>query len=87
MVFSRFPFEVKAGAARTLARGCCDLAPKLDARQKMEDWRRDYNEVRPHSAIGNKAVKAQEPVRVQAFGSELAVEGFDEAIVRRLAGT
>lgn len=26
-----------------------------DARAKMEDWRRDYNEVRPHSAIGNKA--------------------------------
>jgi transposase InsO family protein len=26
-----------------------------DARQKMEDWRRDYNEVRPHSVIGNKA--------------------------------
>lgn len=26
-----------------------------DARQKMEDWRRDYNEVRPHSAISNKA--------------------------------
>nr|QIO98813.1 transposase [Bradyrhizobium symbiodeficiens] len=26
-----------------------------DAQQKMEDWRRDYNEVRPHSAIGNKA--------------------------------
>ncbi|WP_374786276.1 integrase core domain-containing protein, partial [Paenochrobactrum gallinarii] len=25
-----------------------------DARQKMEDWRVDYNEVRPHSAIGNK---------------------------------
>lgn len=25
------------------------------ARQIMEDWRRDYNEVRPHSAIGNKA--------------------------------
>jgi putative transposase len=25
-----------------------------DARQKkMEDWQRDYNEVRPHSAIGN----------------------------------
>lgn len=23
------------------------------ARTKMEDWRRDYNEVRPHSAIGN----------------------------------
>jgi putative transposase len=26
-----------------------------DARAKMEDWRRDYNEVRPHSAIGNQA--------------------------------
>ena len=25
-----------------------------DARVKMEDWRRDYNEFRPHSAIGNK---------------------------------
>ena len=25
-----------------------------DARKKMEDWRKDYNEVRPHSAIGNK---------------------------------
>lgn len=25
-----------------------------DARAKMEDWRRDYNEFRPHSAIGNK---------------------------------
>jgi hypothetical protein len=29
------------------------LAPD-DARLKMEEWRRDYNEVRPHSAIGNK---------------------------------
>lgn len=26
-----------------------------DAREKLEDWRRDYNEVRPHSAIGYKA--------------------------------
>ena len=25
-----------------------------DARQKMEDWRNYYNEVRPHGAIGNK---------------------------------
>ena len=24
-----------------------------DARQKMEEWRRDYNQVRPHSASGN----------------------------------
>ena len=26
-----------------------------DARQKTETWRRDYNEVRPHSALGNLA--------------------------------
>ena len=25
-----------------------------DAREKLEYWRRDYNEVRPHGAIGNK---------------------------------
>jgi Integrase core domain len=25
-----------------------------DARQKCEAWRRDYNEERPHSAIGNR---------------------------------
>ena len=25
-----------------------------DARAKMEEWRKDYNTVRPHSAIGNK---------------------------------
>ena len=30
-------------------------------------------------------VKAQEPMGVQTFTSELAVEGFDEAVVRRLA--
>jgi putative transposase len=25
-----------------------------DAREKLESWRVDYNEVRPHGAIGNK---------------------------------
>lgn len=25
-----------------------------DAREKLDDWRRDYNDVRPHSAIGYK---------------------------------
>ncbi len=26
-----------------------------DAREKLEDWRKYYNEVRPHGAIGQKA--------------------------------
>ena len=25
-----------------------------DSREKLEVWRKDYNEVRPHSSIGNK---------------------------------
>ena len=29
-----------------------------DAREKLECWRRDYNEVRPHGAIGNKTPAA-----------------------------
>lgn len=33
-----------------------------DAREKMEDWRRYYNEVRPHSAIGyNVPIALQNP--------------------------
>jgi putative transposase len=36
---------------------CLNAHPFLtlaDAREKMEDWLRYYNEVRPHGAIGNK---------------------------------
>ena len=33
-----------------------------------------------------RVCKAHEPVRVQAFGPELAVERLDEAVVRGLAG-
>jgi len=29
-----------------------------EARRKCEVWRRDYNEVRPHSAIGNQVPAA-----------------------------
>ena len=32
-----------------------------EARRKCEAWRRDYNEVRPHSAIGNKTPKELHP--------------------------
>jgi putative transposase len=38
-----------------------------DARRKCEAWRRDYNEERPHSAIGNKTPIALVQ-RSRAFG-------------------
>jgi putative transposase len=28
-----------------------------DVREKVEDWRLDYNEVRPHSSLGNATPK------------------------------
>jgi len=28
-----------------------------DAKAKIEDWRRDYNEVRPHSSLGDMTPK------------------------------
>ena len=42
-------FNSKLRAECLNARWFMSLA---DAREKLEDWRRDYNEVRPHSAIG-----------------------------------
>ena len=41
----------------------------------------------PSLAFSARIVEAHEPVRVEAFPSELAVEGFDERIVGGLAGT
>ena len=47
----------------------------LDARRKLEAWRRDYNEHRPHSSIGNlKPIEFANSVRTaerqkQAFSS------------------
>ena len=29
-----------------------------EARQKIEEWREDYNQQRPHSALGNQTPKA-----------------------------
>src|SRR5205809_4639624 len=39
----------------------------------------------PSLAFSLRLVEAEEPVRVQTLGSELAVERLDEGIVRRLA--
>ena len=38
-----------------------------DAREKLEAWRRYYNEVRPHGAIGNQA-----PISLQSPGGALS---------------
>ena len=39
----------------------------------------------PILQLGTGVVKGHEPVGVQAFGAETAIEGFDEGIVGRLA--
>ena len=41
-----------------------------DAKQKLEAWRRDYNEVRPHSSLGDAA-----PVKYQGSYEECARMG------------
>ena len=46
-----------------------------DAREKLEAWRRDYNELRPHSAIGNKprsrcTTAPAPPARQERYGSK-----------------
>jgi putative transposase len=43
-----------------------------DARRKVEDWRVEYNEVRPHSAIGDRPLMA---LLHQASGAPEAVPG------------
>ena len=43
-----------------------------DARAKVEAWRTDYNEVRPHSAIGDRPPM----VLIRALGADL--EGSPE---------
>jgi putative transposase len=42
-----------------------------EARQTIEAWRRDYNEVRPHSALGNRTPR-EFTVRAAALRSPTA---------------
>ena len=42
------------GSRRKYKRCCYANADLDDARTKIETWRIDYNEVRPHSALGNR---------------------------------
>lgn len=51
-----------------------------DAREKLEAWRRDYNEVRPHSAIGNRP-----PISLlesTASANPAVLEGCENSICR-----
>jgi putative transposase len=45
-----------------------------EARAKCEAWRRDYNEVRPHSAIGNKT-----PIELHRMAASPASRSSEEA--------
>jgi putative transposase len=45
-----------------------------EARAKCEGWRRDYNEVRPHSAIGNRT-----PIELHRMAAQPARPSSDEA--------
>jgi len=45
-----------------------------EARRKCETWRRDYNEVRPHSAIGNKT-----PIELHRMAASPASHPPEEA--------
>ncbi|WP_407644243.1 integrase core domain-containing protein [Dongia mobilis] len=37
-----------------------------EARRKCEAWRREYNELRPHSALGQKVPKELHPLPGQS---------------------
>jgi putative transposase len=37
-----------------------------DARERIEDWRRDYNETRPHTALGGLNPERLRPTDLQA---------------------
>ncbi len=52
-----------------------------DARQKLERWRRDYNEVRPHGAIGNKTPITL--VNRNQAGSPLGAKDPENSNIRR----
>ena len=47
------------------------LFPTLaDAAEKLEAWRRDYNEVRPHGPIGNKRIMGESESSLKASAFE-----------------
>src|SRR5271163_3796678 len=59
-----------------------------DVREKLEQWRYDYNQVRPHSALNDHAphdASAVDPKPIQLFGppSARAKDGTEKAVKRR----
>jgi len=47
-----------------------------DAKRKVEDWRQEYNEVRPHSAIGDRTPMAL----ISGLGAHPEAEQVPEAL-------
>lgn len=46
--------EVLSSQGRSISEAAEELAVSEAARAKIEQWRREYNEFRPHSSLGNK---------------------------------
>ncbi len=46
-----------------------------DAQEKVEQWRQDYNQVRPHSSLNN-----QTPVEITSSSNFAALSSMPEAI-------
>ena len=49
----------------------------VDARQELQDWRRDYNEVRPHSSLGDLPPAAL-AAQIQGVAPALCSQDRDE---------
>ena len=65
------PEAATSGAVRPVTRWFESVD---DARQTLQDWRRDYNEVRPHSSLGDLPPAAF-AAQIQAVGPELCSQG------------
>ena len=49
-----------------------------DAKEKVEEWRRDYNENRPHSSLGNISPAQYAEQRRQVEPAEIRPPGTNE---------
>jgi transposase InsO family protein len=70
VVFTAIPRD-ESPPLMWLVRMALTFSDLIDARRKLLAWRRDYNEERPHSSIGNLTpVEFARTVRVAAGKTE-----------------